>query len=87
MDKKNGNLDDLTQTDCSIGCFSFDNGRTRGIMVIWLSHSSFFEFLGHPFNYFSVFCMDHGCELVFAGCQHDVEKFSVSEFESIIGHV
>jgi len=41
-------------------------------MVIRLCHPFLFKFLGHPFHDLAVFGVDHGCEVVFAGREHDV---------------
>jgi hypothetical protein len=87
MNQQDGNLNDLTQTDCSVGGLSFDNWGTRSVVVIWFSHSFLFQFFGHPFHHLSVFGVDHGSEIVLASREHDIEEFSVPQFESFVGHV
>jgi hypothetical protein len=72
MHKENGDLDDLTETDSTVGSFSFDNRRSRGIMVVRFSHTLLLEFLGHPLHDLPVLSVDHGSEIVFARSQHDI---------------
>ena len=87
VDEKERDLNDLTQTDCPIGSFGFDNGRTRGVMVVWFCHTPLFELFGHPFNHFAILGVNHGREIVFPSCQHNVQKFTITKFKSFVCHV
>jgi hypothetical protein len=87
VNQENWNLNDLTQTDCSVGGLGFDNWGTRSVVVIRFSHSLLFKFLGHPFHDLSVFGMDHGGEIVLPSREHDIEKFPVSQLEGFVRHV
>ena len=87
MDQENGDLNDLTETDGTIGGFGFHDGWTRGVMVIRLSHTSLFQFLGHPFDNFAVLSMNHRREIVFPSCEHNIEEFTITKFKSFIRHI
>lgn len=87
VNQENGNLNDLTQTNCSVCRLGFDDWRTRSIVVIRFSHSLLFKFLGHPFHDLSVLGMDHGREIVLTGREHDIEEFPVPQLEGFVCHV
>ena len=72
MHQKDWDLNNLAKTDGSVGSFGFNNGWTRSVVVVGFSHSPLFQFLGHPFDDFAVFCVDHGGEVVPSASQHDV---------------
>jgi hypothetical protein len=87
VNQENWNLNDLTQTDCSVGGLSFNDWGTGSVVVIRFGHSFLLKFLGHPFHDLSVFGMDHGGEIMLTGCKHDIEKFPVSQLEGFVCHV
>jgi len=78
MDEQNGDLNDLAKADGAVGSLRLNDGRTRGVMVIWLSHAFLFKFFGHPFYDLSVLCVNHSGKIVFSGRKHDVQQFAVS---------
>jgi hypothetical protein len=56
-------------------------------MVVRLRHPPLFELLCHPLHDLTVFSVDHGCEIMFAGRQHDIKELSVTKLERVVGHV
>lgn len=87
MNEENWDLDYLAQTNRAIRRFGFDDGWTRGIMMIRLRHTFLLKFLRHPFDYLAVFSVNHSRKSVFTGSEHDVQQFSVTEFEGVVSHV
>src|SRR5271167_3516407 len=69
VNEQNWDLNDLTQTNCSISSFPFDNRWPRSVMMIRFGHSFLFEFLGHPFDYLTILGVNHGGEVMFASCK------------------